>query len=216
MNNEEIANAVVNELTLAYMQAGSKIGSANALDVAKSICESLDFKDADEVKAAFRRAKMMQDIPTQRTLAEALANHRAESYSQTSSLPLIENRDPRSAWLPTDMRLRKNNMMTAIRNLSAAISDREYSEYCKVHLTRKEKRGDKEVPVYVNESAALAFDRPKKAMLEDLYKKYWRMLPVAKGYPADAPLNHGLIPPTVPQFRVMLEHEAKVNGYAAA
>jgi hypothetical protein len=113
------------------------------------------------------------------------------------------------------MKLRKNNMMTAIRNLSAAISDREYSEYCKVHLTRKERRGDKEVPVYVNESAALAFDRPKKAMLEDLYRKYWRMLPVAKGYPADAPLNHGLIPPTVPQFRVMLEHEAKVNGYTA-
>lgn len=215
MNNEEIANAVVNELTLAYMQAGSKIGSANALDVAKSICESLDFKDADEVKAAFRRAKMMQDIPTQRTLAEALANHRAESYSQTSSLPLIENADQRSAWLPKSQMRRNINMMTAIRNLSAAISDREYSEYCKVHLTRKERRGDKEVAVYANLEAALAFDRPKKKMLEDLYNNYWRMLPVAKGYPADAPLNHGLIPPTVPQFRVMLEHEARVNGYTA-
>ena len=163
MSNEEIANAVVNELTLAYMQAGSKIGTANALDVAKSLCESLDFKDAVEVKATFRRAKMMQDIPTQRTLADALANHRAETYSQMSSLPLIENRDPRAAWLPTDMKLRKNNMMTAIRNLSAAISDAEYFEYCKVHLTRKEKRGDKEVSVYVNEAAALAFDRQRAA-----------------------------------------------------
>lgn len=215
MNNEEIANAVVNELTIAYMQAGSKIGTANALDVAKSICESLDFKDADEVKAAFRRAKMMQDIPTQRTLAEALANHRAETYSQTSSLPLIENRDPRSAWLPKSQMKRNINMMTAIRNLSAAISDREYMEYCKVHVTKTERRGDKEVAVYANLEAALAFDRPKKKMLEDLYNKYWRMLPIAKGYPADAPLNHGLIPPTVPQFRVMLEHEAKVNGYTA-
>jgi antitoxin component of MazEF toxin-antitoxin module len=215
MNNEEIANAVVNELTLAYMQAGSKIGSSNALDVAKSICESLDFKDADEVKAAFRRAKMMQDIPTQRTLAEALANHRAETYTQTSSLPLIENADPRAAWLPKSQMKRNINMMTAIRNLSAAISDREYMEYCKVHVTKTERRGDKEVPVYMNQDAALAFDRPKKKMLEDLYNKYWRMLPVAKDYPADAPLNHGLIPPTVPQFRVMLEHEAKVNGYAA-
>lgn len=215
MNNEEIANAVVNELTLAYMQAGSKIGSANALDVAKSICESLDFKDADEVKAAFRRAKMMQDIPTQRTLAEALANHRAETYSQTSSLPLIENADPRSAWLPKDQMKRNINMMNAIRNLSAAISEREYIEYCKVHLTKKVRRGDRDVPVYVNLEAALAFDRPKKAMLEDLYKKYWRMLPIARGYPKDAPLNHGLTPPTVPQFRIMLENEAKVNGYAA-
>ena len=212
MSNEEIANAVVNELTLAYMQAGSKISTANAIDVAKSLCESLDFKDAVEVKAAFRRAKMVQDIPTQRTLAEALANHRAETFSQTSSLPLIENRDPRAAWLPTDMRLRKNNMMIAIRNLSAAISDREYSEYCKVHLTRKEKRGDKEVPGYVNLEAALAFDRPKKAMLEYLYEKYWRLLPMAQGYPKDAPLNHGLTPPTVPNFKVMLAREARLKN----
>lgn len=213
--DEKILAEISEQITVAYMQAGKKITGENVAVVAKSIMDSIGFASVEEVRESFRRAKMMQDIPTQRTLAEALANHRAETYSQTSSLPLIENRDPRAAWLPTDMRLRRNNMMTAIRNLSAAISDREYSEYCKVHLTRKEKRGDKEVPVYVNESAALAFDRPKKAMLEDLYKKYWRMLPVAKGYPADEPLNHGLIPPTVPQFRVMLEHEAKVNGYAA-
>lgn len=214
--DEKILAEISEQLTVAYMQAGKKITGENVAVVAKSIMDSIGFASVEEVRESFRRAKMMQDIPTQRTLAEALANHRTETYSQTSSLPLIENRDPRAAWLPTDMKLRKNNMMTAIKNLSAAISDREYSEYCKVHLTRKEKRGDKEVPVYVNESAALAFDRPKKAMLEDLYKKYWRMLPIAKGYPADAPLNHGLIPPTVPQFRVMLEHEAKVNGYTAA
>lgn len=213
--DEKILAETSEQITVAYMQAGKRITGENVAVVAKSIMDSIGFASVEEVRESFRRAKMMQDIPTQRTLAEALANHRAETYSQTSSLPLIENRDPRAAWLPTDMRLRKNNMMTAIRNLSAAISDREYSEYCKVLLTRKEKRGDKEVPVYVNESAALAFDRPKKAMLEDLYKKYWRMLPIAKGYPADAPLNHGLIPPTVPQFRVMLEHEAKVNGYTA-
>lgn len=208
MNNEEIANAVVNELTLAYMQAGSKIGSANALDVAKSICESLDFKDAVEVKAAFRRAKMVQDIPTQRTLAEALANHRAETYSQTSSLPLIENADPRAAWLPKSQMKRNINMMTAIKNLSAAISDREYMEYCKVHVTKTERRGDKEVAVYANLEAALAFDRPKKAMLEDLYMKYWRKCSCAAGYPANAPLNHGLTPPTVPEFKAMLHYES--------
>ena len=124
MSNEEIANAVVNELTLAYMQAGSKIGTANALDVAKSLCESLDFKDAVEVKATFRRAKMMQDIPTQRTLAEALANHRAETFSQTSSLPLIENRDPRAAWLPESMTMKIINMNEAIKNYCAAVSDK--------------------------------------------------------------------------------------------
>ena len=125
-------------------------------------------------------------------------------------------KDPRSAWLPKDQMARNVNMRVAIRNLCAAISDREYSEFCKCHLTRKERRGDRDVVVLANPEAAHAFDRPKKAMLEDLYTKYWRLLPVANGYPADAPLNHGLIPPTVPQFRVMLEHEAKVNGYAAA
>lgn len=215
MNNEEIANAVVNELTLAYMQAGSKIGSANALDVSKSICESLDFKDADEVKAAFRRAKMVQDIPTQRTLADAIANHRAETYSQTSSLPLIENRDPRAAWLPKEDIRRRINLNMAIRNLCAAISDREYTEFCKANLTTTEKRGDKNVVVLVNRQKAMAFNGPKKDMLRRLYLIYWRMLPIAKGYPADAPLNLGLIPPTVQQFRIMLDHEAKANGYAA-
>lgn len=211
MSNEEIANAVVNELTLAYMQAGSKISTANAIDVAKSLCESLDFKDAVEVKAAFRRAKMVQDIPTQRTLAEALANHRAETFS-TSSLPLIENRDPRAAWLPKSQMMRNINMMTAIRNLSAAISDREYMEYCKVHVTKTERRGDKVVAVYANLDAALAFDRPKKAMLEDLYEKYWRLLPMSQGYPKDAPLNHGLTPPSVPNFKVMLAREERLKN----
>ena len=212
MSNEEIANAVVNELTLAYMQAGSKISTANAIDVAKSLCESLDFKDAVEVKATFRRAKMMQDIPTQRTLAEALANHRAETFSPSPSLPLIENRDPRAAWLPKSQMLRNINMMTAIKNLSAAISDREYMEYCKVHVTKTERRGDKVVAVYANLEAALAFDRPKKAMLEDLYEKYWRLLPMAQGYPKDAPLNHGLTPPSVPNFKVMLAREERLKN----
>ena len=213
--DEKILAEISEQITVAYMQAGKKLTGENVAVVAKSLMDAVGFRSVDDVKDAFRRAKMVQDIPTQRTLAEALANHRAESYSQTPSLPLIENADPRAAWLPKSQMKRKINMMTAIKNLSAAISDREFMEYCKVHVTKTERRGDKEVAVYANLEAALAFDRPKKAMLEDLYMKYWRMLPVANGYPADAPLNHGLIPPTVPQFRVMLEHEARVNGYTA-
>jgi hypothetical protein len=212
---EKILAAITEQLTVAYMQAGKKLTGENVAVVAKSLMDAVGFRSVDEVKDSFRRAKMVQDIPTQRTLADALANHRAETYTKTSSLPLIENSDPRAAWLPKSQMKRNINMMTAIRNLSAAISDREYMEYCKVHVTKTERRGDKDVAVYANLEAALAFDRPKKKMLEDLYNKYWRMLPVAKGYPADAPLNHGLIPPTVPQFRVMLEHEARVNGYTA-
>ena len=213
--DEKILAEISEQITVAYMQAGKKLTGENVAVVAKSLMDAVGFRSVDEVKDSFRRAKMVQDIPTQRTLAEALANHRAETYSQTPSLPLIENADPRAAWLPKSQMRRNINMMTAIKNLSAAISDREFMEYCKVHVTKTERRGDKEVAVYANLEAALAFDRPKKAMLEDLYMKYWRMLPVANGYPADAPLNHGLIPPTVPQFRVMLEHEVKVNGSTA-
>lgn len=205
---EKILAAITEQLTVAYMQAGKKLTGENVAVVAKSLMDAVGFRSVDEVKDSFRRAKMVQDIPTQRTLAEALANHRAESYSQTSSLPLIENADPRAAWLPKSQMQRNINMMTAIKNLSAAISDREYMEYCKVHVTKTERRGDKEVAVYANLEAALAFDRPKKAMLEDLYMKYWRKCSCAAGYPANAPLNHGLTPPTVPEFKAMLHYES--------
>lgn len=210
--DEKILAEISEQLTVAYMQAGKKLTGENVAVVAKSIMDAIGFASVEEVRESFRRAKMMQDIPTQRTLAEALANHRAETYSQAPSLPLIENRDPRSAWLPKSQMLRNINMMTAIKNLSAAISDREYMEYCKVHVTKTERRGDKVVAVYANLEAALAFDRPKKAMLEDLYEKYWRLLPMDQGYPKDAPLNHGLTPPSVPNFKVMLAREERLKN----
>ena len=205
---EKILAAITEQLTVAYMQAGKKLTGENVAVVAKSLMDAVGFRSVDEVKDSFRRAKMVQDIPTQRTLADALANHRAETYSQTSSLPRLENADPRAAWLPKSQMKRNINMMTAIKNLSAAISDREYMEYCKVHVTKTERRGDKEVAVYANLEAALAFDRPKKKMLEDLYMKYWRKCSCAAGYPANAPLNHGLTPPTVPEFKAMLHYES--------
>ena len=210
--DEKILAEISEQLTVAYMQAGKKLTGENVAVVAKSIMDAIGFASVEDVRESFRRAKMMQDIPTQRTLAEALANHRAETYSQAPSLPLIENRDPRAAWLPKSQMMRNINMMTAIKNLSAAISDREYMEYCKVHVTRTERRGDKVVAVYANLEAALAFDRPKKALLEDLYEKYWRLLPMAQGYPKDAPLNHGLIPPSVPNFKVMLAREERIKN----
>ena len=210
--DEKILAEISEQLTVAYMQAGKKLTGENVAVVAKSIMDAIGFASVEDVRESFRRAKMMQDIPTQRTLAEALANHRAETYSQAPSLPLIENRDPRAAWLPKSQMMRNINMMTAIKNLSAAISDREYMEYCKVHVTRTERRGDKVVAVYANLEAALAFDRPKKALLEDLYEKYWRLLPMAQGYPKDAPLNHGLIPPSVPNFKVMMAREERLKN----
>ena len=135
-----------------------------------------------------------------------------DNAAETVNMTEPAARDPRDAWLPKSQMMRNINMMTAIRNLSAAISDREYMEYCKVHVTKTERRGDKVVAVYSNLEAALAFDRPKKALLEDLYEKYWRLLPMAQGYPKDAPLNHGLTPPTVPNFKVMLAREERLKN----
>lgn len=207
--DEKILAEISEQVTIAYMQAGKKITGENVAVVAKAMMDAIGFASVEEVRESFRRAKMVQDIPTQRTLSNALANHRAETYTQTSSLPLIENADPRAAWLPKSQMKRNINMMTAIKNLSAAISDREYMEYCKVHVTKTERRGDKDVAVYANLEAALAFDRPKKKMLEDLYMKYWRKCSCAAGYPANAPLNHGFTPPTVPEFRAMLHYESQ-------
>lgn len=215
MTDENTVKAIAVELTKAYIMAHRNAPQATIDVVAASITETVPAITAENAHAVFVRAMQVEAVPSVTALMEAAKNHLAESYTQVSALPLIENKDPRAAWLPSDMMARNVNMRVAIRNLCAAISEREYSEFCKCHLTRKERRGDRDVVVLANPEAAHAFDGPKKKMLEDLYTKYWRMLPIAKGYPKDAPLNHGLTPPTVPQFRIMLEHEAKVNGYAA-
>lgn len=211
----ETIEAIKKELTVCYIAAHKTVPSSAIDGIAAAVMDAVPSITAENAHDIFRRAVQVEAVPTIPSLVTAAKNHLAESYTQVSALPLIENRDPRAAWLPSDMTARTVNMRVAIRNLCAAISEREYSEFCKCHLTRKERRGDKDVVVLANPEAAHAFDGPKKKMLEDLYTKYWRMLPIAKGYPKDAPLNHGLTPPTVPQFRIMLENEAKVNGYAA-
>lgn len=211
----ETIEAIKKELTVCYIAAHKTVPSSAIDGIAAAVVDAVPSITAENAHDIFRRAVQVEAVPTIPTIVTAARNYHAETYSQKSSLPLIENSDPRAAWLPKDQMARNVNMRVAIKNLCAAISDREYSDFCKCHATRKERRGDRDVVVLANPEAAHAFDRPKKELLEDLYKKYWRLLPVAKGYPADAPLNHGLIPPTVPQFRVMLEHEAKVNGYTA-
>lgn len=79
MNNDEIISAIVEELTIAYIALGRNISKENALVVASSLHRALKFNDVDEVRDAFRRAKNIADIPTQRVLGEALTNHRAEN-----------------------------------------------------------------------------------------------------------------------------------------
>ena len=210
--DEKILAEISEQLTVAYMQAGKKLTGENVAVVAKSIMDAIGFASVEDVRESFRRAKMMQDIPTQRTLAEALANHRAETFSQTSSLPLIENRDPRAAWLPESMTMKIINMNEAIKNYCAAVGDKMYFDYCRIHARTEENVGERRIIKWQNPDAVAKFDGPIKRYLHYLYGKYWRLLPIAQGYPKDAPLNHGLIPPSVPNFKVMLAREERIKN----
>lgn len=81
MKKEAIEKLVAEQLTLAYVQAGKSIAKNTVVVVANSLADALGFSDENEVRETFRRAKDMADIPTQRVLKEALANHRAESIA---------------------------------------------------------------------------------------------------------------------------------------
>lgn len=216
MDNETIIAQIKDELTVCYEHIGRKAPDSLPV-VAASIQEAIGFESPEQVHVIFVKAKDIESIPTQKVLKECFRNYGEEvlKYRTATSHAAIGYDDPREAWLPKEDIRRRINLNMAIRNLCAAISDREYTEFCKANLTTTEKRGDKNVVVLVNRQKAMAFNGPKKDMLRRLYLIYWRMLPIAKGYPADAPLNLGLIPPTTQQFRIMLDHEAKVNGYAA-
>lgn len=201
---EKILAEVSEQLTVAYMQAGKKLTGENVAVVAKSLMDAVSFLSVDEVKDAFRRAKMMQDIPTQRTLAEALGNLRAESYSSASYAPQIEYRDPREPWLPSDNFKKRINLCNAIKNYCAAVGDDLYLEYCRVHVKTRDNVGRVK---FVNPDKVERFEAPIKDTLRDMYRKYWRKCSCAAGYPAEAPYNLGLVPPTVPEFKAMLYYE---------
>jgi hypothetical protein len=203
MTNEELAAAIVSELTLAYMQAGSHISADNALQVAKSYCEEMDFRDLTEVHEAFRRAKTVADIPTQRTLSEALKNYRAETLTPKTGAPALEYKDPRAAWLPADLMRKRINLITAMKNYCAAVSDELYQEYCRVHVHTKVEGNWK----FVNTEKVKEFDAPIKRIIHDLYPKYWRKCSCAVGYPEDAKMNLGLSAPTVLEFKAMIYYE---------
>ena len=204
MIDERTVKAIAAELSIAYMAAHRTVPESSLQVIAASIADAVPAITADNAHDVFRRAMQVEAIPTVPTLTDAAKNHMAESYPQTGA-PALEYKDPRAAWLPKTWTEQLKNMMKAISNLCAAISDAEYMEFCKAHVTHKV--GDHWE--YVNLARAKEFDRPKKAMLQELYCKYWRNTQMAKGFPAIAMLNHGLTPPTVPEFREMLRMEAE-------
>ena len=192
---EEIHNAIYKELVLSYTQAGRVVPTTLAV-VSKSLTESLKFSNVEEVHEAFRRARDMADIPTQRVLKEALANHRAENYSDPEAdRKAIAYSDPIAAWLPKNPLLRAINVNESVKNYCIACGGNAYWRLCDAKASGKE--------------AYNAFTHEIKATVKKLYDKYWRKCPIANGYPYNAEISLSLIPATVDDFRRMLAAEAE-------
>ena len=191
---EEIHDAIYKELVLSYTQAGRVVPTTLAV-VSKSLTESLKFSDVEEVHEAFRRARDMADIPTQRVLKEALANHRAENYSDPEAdRKAIAYSDPRAAWLPKNPVIRAINRAEAVKNYCIACGGNTYWKLCQATEMGKQARA--------------AFVNPIKAKLRELYTKYWRKCPIANAYPYNAEISLSLIPATVEDFREMFRLES--------
>lgn len=187
-----IHNAIYEELYLSYTQAGRVVPTTLNV-VSESLERTLGFSDVEEVHETFRRARDMADIPTQRVLKEALTNHRAESYKENVAHNAIEYRDPTAAWLPKNPVMRRINETEAVKNYLIACGGKAYWQLCDAKSKGPDAYG--------------AFMANVKAIVARLYAKYWKSIPLAKGYPANATTPLSLIPATVENFREMFAKE---------
>jgi hypothetical protein len=135
-----------------------------------------------------------------------------DNAAETVNITESTARDPRAAWLPESMTMKIINMNEAIKNYCAAVSDKMYFDYCRVHARTEEYVGERRIIKWQNPDAVAKFDGPIKRYLKYLYGRYWRLLPMAQGYPKDAPLELGLTPPSVPNFKVMLAREERIKN----
>ena len=191
--NEDTVKAIAAELTKAYLMAHRTVPTSSLEAVAASIADAVPAITAQHAHDVFRRAMQSEAIPTVPTLVTAAKNHMAESYSETSGTPSIEYRDPREAWLPKSDIVKRINLNEAIKNYCIACGGNSYANLCSARARGKE--------------AYESFTRGIKDTLRNLYTKYWRKCPIANGYPFNAKLNLGLIPPSVEDFRRMFEYE---------
>lgn len=193
MVSEETVKAIAVELGKAYLMAGRHAPENTISVVASAIADAVPAITAQNAHDVFRRALQVEAIPTVPTLVTAVKNHMAESYSEASGTPSIEYRDPCEAWLPKSDIVKRINLNESIKNYCIACGGNSYSNLCSARVRGKE--------------AYEAFTRGIKDTLRDLYTKYWRKCPIANGYPYNAKLNLGLIPPSVDDFRRMFAEE---------
>ena len=201
---EKIIATVLEELNYSYAQSGKSIATETAVSIASRMSDDLRFSDESEVREAFRRAREIQDVPTQRTLSEALRNARAERPKaavqfEAGASAVTDGRRIR-AWLPDNPVMREINANEAVKNL--AIAKGEYDSLCRLSV----RNGSKE-RVFGN-----AFNRYREKMLQEvrtLYRRYARALPMYCGFPAEDDIgNECLIPPTVNDFVFFLQQDA--------
>lgn len=88
---DKIVNAIREQLILSYTQAGRVVPTTVGV-VAAALQDALMFNDVEEVHNAFRRARDMADVPTQRVLKDALTNHRRENLPQPKVQMIEDNR----------------------------------------------------------------------------------------------------------------------------
>ncbi len=124
-----------------------------------------------------------------------------------------ELRDPRAAWLPKEPLLQRINFHESAKRYCIAIdrlngNDKAYGEFRRAYAMTK----DGTRYVYVRPDAASAYDDMMRGTLTRLYERYWRLLPMAKGYPANKPVTLGLCPPSVAEYMEMFRRERKNAG----
>jgi hypothetical protein len=190
---KDVELAIHKELMAAYAMAHRTVPTSSLESVAASIADAVPAITAQNAHDVFRRAMQSEAIPTVPTLVTAAKNHIAETYSEASGTPSIEYRDPCEAWLPKSDVIKRINLNEAIKNYCIACGGNSYANLCSARARGKE--------------AYEAFTRGIKDTLRNLYTKYWRKCPIANGYPYNAKLNLGLIPPSVEDFRRMFEAE---------
>lgn len=202
-----IIDVIKEELSYSYAQAARIINSEAIVSVSENLARDIGFNDETEVREAFRRAREIQDVPTQRTLSEALKNHRAEHCT-----PAIENngstlkiaRSSISAWLPDNPVIRKVNIMEAVKNFCIAQGEKMYDRLCELSVSNN--------CDYVFADKRREFIREKIENVVYLYRKYLRLTPMYATFPKDVETNDPRMKPaSVQDFRWFLAMEAEAH-----
>jgi len=214
--NDEIIKAINKELTICYIALGRKVPEEISL-VSITISESVPFSSVDNVHEIFTKAKDIESIPTQKTLKECWKNYGEEwlkYHGEINDAKAIGYEDPLSAWIPKSEVARRVNQQEAIKNYCIAHSNEMYNEYVRCHITITKDNlvfGEKKKSVeWLYPDKVYAFEKPIKDYLLYIYGKYLRIMKQYVGYPADAEISLSIQPPSVTQFKTILERET--NG----